>query len=230
MKSKKKLIIFAVIAALAIIACICVVLIASRHNDHGATDTGSITETGSGSENEPSHGTGSDTDYQGDNGDEIGSFIGHEDHISDDPNVNVFSLAVTEDSDDEVTVQLSLSGDVSLCRYSLTIQFDSNALDLLSYDEDLSVFSPVVYPGKNADGTAAQIPENGIINLEWANAGNVEKEGEIINITFEKNSSFSESTRVCLNVKDVNIFTDGIVSETDYNSKGVAVDFNRGQG
>lgn len=147
-----------------------------------------------------------------------------EDHYSKNENANVFGFQRVESTDDTVTVQLSLSGEISLCRYSLSIKFDNNALELIDYDAELGVYSPVVYPGKNDDGSIIAIPEAGIINLEWASANNVSKEGDIILLTFTKNRSAVGSTSINLFVKGVNAINDDVVSDVEYNSRSIAID------
>lgn len=141
----------------------------------------------------------------------------------DNTDVNVFTLEQISSDNDTVTVQLSLNGKVSICRYSATVVFDSNCLELIDYDEELSAYSPVVYPGKDDKGKITNVPESGIVNLEWASAKNLTKEGQIINLVFNKTEKFTDSTTIRLKIKGVNTFTDDIVVETEYGSNELVV-------
>lgn len=142
-------------------------------------------------------------------------------HTASNRNQNQFILRQVKSDDKTVTIQLSVDGKVSLCRYNMILQYDPACLQLKDYNADLSAYAPVVNPEKNADGTIASTKNDGAMNLVWANAKNLTKPGDIMTVVFEKKEAFTDSTSVFLDVKEVGTFENNIVKNTDYNTEGL---------
>lgn len=138
--------------------------------------------------------------------------------------VNVFSFDVMfSDDRREMTAILRLSGEVSVCRYSLSIDYDDSALKLIDYDEELCSLSPIVFPGKDGDGKIAEEFQQGQIKLEWAHAVNITKAGEIIELKFIIIDEQNENKALKLNVNAVNQIVNDEVKDAEFSIKDVKV-------
>lgn len=138
-------------------------------------------------------------------------------------NKNKFFLTSKEAQiGEEITLTLSLIGEVSICRYSIQIEYDNVVLQLKTYDEELSVFSPIVYPQKDVNG---KITDNtsGIIRLEWANANNITKEGKIAEFVFRVCDIAVAKTEVRITVNGANCISNSTVVEAEYSVKNAII-------
>lgn len=138
--------------------------------------------------------------------------------------VNVFSLDGELSSDKkQVVATLSLKGDISICRYSISLKYDTAVLELADYDEQLGVYTPVIFPGKDESG---KINDDGFgrVNLEWASAKNITKESDIAELTFNIKDKNAKKTNIEVLVKDVNELNDSIVIDADYNKSDLRID------
>lgn len=138
--------------------------------------------------------------------------------------VNVFSLdgKLSEDKK-QIVATLSLKGDISICRYSISLKYDTAALELADYDEQLGVYTPVIFPGKDESG---EISDDGFgrVNLEWASAKNIRKESDIAKLIFNIKDKNAKKTNIEVLVKDVNELNDSIVIDADYNKSDLRID------
>lgn len=140
-------------------------------------------------------------------------------------NSNLFALSYEKgQKENQIIVLLSIKQEVTLCRYSLSVNYDSEALSLVDYDSDLSVYSPVVNPEKDDNGFIVPNGEAGNINLEWASATNVTKEAEIIEMTFEILPTSLERTSVDLTVKSVEKMSGDELVSAEYSVENAEID------
>lgn len=124
------------------------------------------------------------------------SFVGWDTNYSDvkedlsvkavfNDETNIFKLTGDVDNNNNLaTVTLALDGNVSLCRFFLTVTYDPQLLKLVDYDNELSLYSPVVNPEKNENGEIVG-DADGKINLSWAQSSNKNKKLDIIEMQFE---------------------------------------------
>ena len=116
--------------------------------------------------------------------------------FSDESNVFVMSGA-EGNVGDTVTVTLSLKGKVSLCRYSMVLNYDDSVLQLVTYDAELSIYLPTVNPEKDEYGAIINSGlSNGTINLEWAQSSNKTKVADIIELEFKIIGKTSPTTAI----------------------------------
>ena len=155
------------------------------------------------------------------NVDELKNINSTDEYITSNKN-NFFLTSKEAQIGDEVTLTLSLVGNVSICRYSIQITYDNVVLKLIDYDAELGAFSPVVYPQKDDYGNVID-NTNGTINLEWANATNIKKEGKIIELVFKVRNISVAKTEVCITVNGVNYILDSTVVEAEYSVKNAVI-------
>ncbi|MBQ8840013.1 MAG: InlB B-repeat-containing protein [Clostridia bacterium] len=99
---------------------------------------------------------------------------------------NVFKLSSTTGSvGDTVKIKLSLDGSVSLCAFSLSISYDKNMLKLVNYNNELSVYTPMVNPEKDSQTGSLTEGADGKINLAYASSANKTVCADIIELEFE---------------------------------------------
>lgn len=138
---------------------------------------------------------------------------------------NVFAWDYNIDNEnDTVTATLSLKGNVSLCLYSLAINYDKDKLQLIDYDDQLGIYMPsAVNPEKDDYGNLTE-NSDGSIQLSWASSNNKTKKQDIIEFTFKIRNGISEKAAITTLVKDVTVIQNQVQVNANYNSVDLVVD------
>ena len=138
---------------------------------------------------------------------------------------NVFAWDYNIDNEnDTVTATLSLKGNVSLCLYSLAINYDKDKLQLIDYDDQLGIYMPsAVNPEKDDYGNLTE-NSDGSIQLSWASSNNKTKKQDIIEFTFKIRNSISGKAAITTLVKDVTVIQNQVQVNANYNSVDLVVD------
>ena len=147
--------------------------------------------------------------------------------ITEKEETNVFFLnSESAMIGDEITITLSLTGNVSICRYSTIIEYDNAVLELVDYDAELSAFSPIVNPEKDDKGNIIG-ESNGFIGLEWAHATNINKADKIIEMRFKVRDIAVAKTKIEVKVKGVSMLSDSMVVDAGYSVVDSVVTINQ---
>lgn len=134
---------------------------------------------------------------------------------------NVFKITSTNGKVGQtVKVTLSLEGNVSLCAFSLSLDYDAQKLKLVNYNNELSAYSPMVNPEKDANGKISA-DNGGKINLAYAASTNKTLSASIIELEFEVLDSNAEAAGISVtinSVKSIDGATQKIADATTTNS------------
>lgn len=122
---------------------------------------------------------------------------------------NVFVLSREMDkTNKKLKVYLSLEGEVSVCNFKLGMSFDTQYLKLLDYDNELSVYSPTVYPEKNDTGIQWERGINDVVEMTWASAKNRTVNDVIISFEFEVIDDIGADIPITLSVEEIGTLND----------------------
>ena len=131
-------------------------------------------------------------------------------------NANVFMVIGEEGNvDDIITVTLSLKGNVSLCRYFLTLHYDNTVLELVDYDAELSLYAPTTNPEKDDEGNIIG-NANGVINVTWAASSNKTKKADIIELQFRIVKAADNGAKIDIEVHAVQKISGTEQVDADY--------------
>jgi len=124
-------------------------------------------------------------------------------YVEDDVH-NIFTLSECEGQvGDQVTVTLEIKGSVNLCAFETKIEYDSDVLEFVSYNNTVSTLDVVVN----------HVVENEMILLNSTSLENTNSETEILQITFLiKDTPLYESKVIFIDETTSAAYTDG-----DYN-------------
>ena len=194
---KKRIVLVVLISAIVLSIIIAVLVWTNIGNDSIESSNESVKNTMLDSNNEP--------------------IIGEGDYVGVDNTENVFEIISERTDGNKATVKISIGGDVSISNYKLGLRFDSQALRLISYDSELSIYSPIVNP-EIIDGVIKwQRGINDIIEMTWASANNCSKPGDIIIFEFDILDDTIETIPVVLSVEEIGCLNDSnIVEKPNY--------------
>lgn len=122
---------------------------------------------------------------------------------------NVFVVKTKKIKKNRIKIIVSLEQIVNLCNFKIGLRYDNQALKLLDYDNELSVYSPTVNPEKDGNEIQWERGANDIIKMTWASAKNCTTSGDIISMEFEVLDKHEGSIPVTLTVEEI-----GMLDET----------------